>query len=88
MTLLRTKEVKCRKPFKCMSGFKQVSKGEVYLRDTVAWDGSIYDWKQCLACAEAMNNSDRPDHMYPEEAFTEGWAYNDRVGCCAEVENG
>jgi len=84
MTLLREKETTCRKPFRCMAGNVMVEKGEKYMKATVAWDDRVYDWKQCLKCYQAQQESDRPEYLYEEECFNEGWAYEDKVGCCAD----
>ena len=53
-TLLREKDVTARKPHVCRTCPNvAIEPGEVYRRSTYAHDGTVYDWVQCSACAEA-----------------------------------
>ncbi|KAA9104994.1 hypothetical protein [Microbacterium rhizomatis] len=50
--LLKTKDVKARKPHSCETcNMTAIQPGETYSRDTYVYDGRIYDWVQCAACS-------------------------------------
>lgn len=51
--LLRSRTLTARKPHSCDTcGAIAVQPGQVYQRDTYAYDGRVYDWVVCAACAE------------------------------------
>ena len=81
MRVLKQELVVARKDHMCQSGLSVIRKGWTYERTTIVFDGEIYDWKQCMTCKEAMSESDRSTSLNEEEAYPEGWAKEDNVGC-------
>ncbi|WP_147107173.1 hypothetical protein [Nesterenkonia populi] len=50
--LLHSQTVTARKPHRCSTcQTTAVQPGETYTRDTLIYDGAIYDWVQCQLCA-------------------------------------
>lgn len=83
MEVLAQVERTARKPHICNDGLGTIAKGEKYRDVRICDDGRVWTWKSCQACQKAMNKSDRPTFLYPEEAYPEGWAKDDGVGCAA-----
>lgn len=51
--LLRSKKVRARKPHSCATCWgRAIEPGDEYQRDTYVFDGRIYDWVQCVLCAQ------------------------------------
>ena len=53
VTVLSDKTVRARKPHKCSTcGAVAVEPGQEYRRETLIYDGRIYDWVMCGPCDE------------------------------------
>lgn len=73
--LLHSKTVTARKPHQCSTcQITAIQAGEKYTRDTLIYDGDIYDWVQCELCAglfsrvwDAYGSPYRDEGIGPED---------------------
>jgi len=76
VTLLSTTHPKSRKQHRCHGCSGVIQKGEVYQRDTFAYDGEVYSLCYCPTCypkiEELLKDPDIHRTAYDYELF-EGW---------------
>jgi len=53
---ISSKKVKARKEHKCEWCCGTISVGEIYERQSIIDDGSVYTWKNHLSCSELASN--------------------------------
>ena len=72
-TLIRERKPIARKAHRCQMCGGPINPGETYRRDTLVYDGRMYDWIECPACTT--------DGICTEvHAYTGGGIYDEGVG--------